>query len=74
MTTIETKQNEMDAKFASMLDINMFIFRHFDIKLLFFEFVGGRRTRKKLFRWNQILPLNNNYNHLNIDRRKHQGS
>jgi hypothetical protein len=44
MTAIETKQNEMDVKFASMFDINMFIFKHFDIKLKEFKFVGGKRT------------------------------
>ncbi len=44
MIAIEMKQNEMDAKFASMFDINMFIFKHFDIKLKKIEFVGGKRT------------------------------
>lgn len=66
MNVIEMKQNEMDAKFASMFDINTFIFKHFDIKFLKIEFVGGRRTRQKLFRWNQLLLLSNKYNHLNI--------
>jgi hypothetical protein len=46
MTTIETKQNEMDAKFASMLDINMFIFKRFDIKLKISSLWGVEERNK----------------------------
>lgn len=41
MTTIETKQNELDAKFISMLDIqHTQIQTLVDMKMVFLEFLG----------------------------------
>jgi hypothetical protein len=54
MTTIETKQNELDAKFASMLDSQ---YHHIhtlnEIKSMFFEFL---RRQKKLTNPIQMEP------------------
>ncbi len=44
MTTIETKQNELDAKFASMLDSQYGHIHAFnEIKSMFFEFLGRQK-------------------------------
>ncbi len=49
MTTIETKQNELGAKFTSMLD-NQHTHTQalVDMKMVFFEFLGTQKDYTKL--------------------------
>jgi hypothetical protein len=49
MTTIETKQNELDAKFTSMLDHQQVHTQTLvDMKMVFFEFLGTQKDHTKL--------------------------
>jgi hypothetical protein len=74
MTAIKTKQNELDAKFASMLDSQHGHTQALnEIKSIFSKLLGlGRKNLLTQFKWNQNLPLDNSYNCLIVFQRKHQ--
>ncbi len=66
MIAIETKQNELDAKFTSMLDNQQaHVQALVDMKIVFFELLGSQKDRTNLVLFLEAnLALTNNNSHL----------
>jgi hypothetical protein len=66
MIAIETKQNELDVKFTSMLDNQQaHIQALIDMKIIFFELLGSQKDRTNLVLFPKAnLALTNNNNHM----------
>jgi hypothetical protein len=60
MTSIETKQNELDAKFTSMLDNQQAQTQaFFDMKTIFSKLLGSQKDRTNLVLFLEANPTSN---------------